>query len=72
MEFCTGRSLNFYLLNQDIVLENKFIFLIFISILEGLIYLHEKFIIHRDLKPANILIGKNSIKIGDFGLATIA
>ena len=46
---------------------------IFLDVLEGLIFLHDRNIIHRDLKPANILIDfdtKNS-KIGDFGLAKI-
>jgi alpha-tubulin suppressor-like RCC1 family protein len=50
---------------------------IFIEILEGVNYLHKQNpqIIHRDLKPDNILVKfesrKFSIKIADFGLATI-
>jgi eukaryotic-like serine/threonine-protein kinase len=31
---------------------------------------HAKGIVHRDLKPANIMIGKSSLKVLDFGLAT--
>ncbi len=46
---------------------------IFLQILEGVQYLHEKEIIHRDLKPDNILLNEsqsgNYVKIADFGLA---
>lgn len=43
---------------------------ILISIVEGLIAIHEKGIIHRDLKPANILVLNDySVKITDFGIA---
>jgi alpha-tubulin suppressor-like RCC1 family protein len=41
----------------------------FIQILKGVNYLHNKKIIHRDLKPDNILLKSGTIKIGDFGLA---
>lgn len=43
---------------------------IFIDILRGLKFLHEKKIIHRDIKPSNILYDKNlDFKFTDFGLA---
>jgi eukaryotic-like serine/threonine-protein kinase len=32
---------------------------------------HRKGIVHRDLKPGNILLGKNGVKVLDFGLAKI-
>lgn len=35
--------------------------------------MHSQGVIHRDLKPANIYLdGKGIVKIGDFGLATLA
>ncbi|KFM63985.1 Eukaryotic translation initiation factor 2-alpha kinase 1, partial [Stegodyphus mimosarum] len=47
---------------------------IFKDILNGVAHIHSKSIIHRDLKPQNIFFSKksNSMKIGDFGLATLA
>lgn len=42
----------------------------FFGIAEGLKFIHSKGIIHRDLKPENIFIKNDTIKIGDFGLAT--
>ncbi len=47
----------------------------FRQILEGLAHIHGLGVVHRDLKPENIFIssgpdGVNSVKIGDFGLAT--
>ena len=71
MEFCEGKSLNTYMMHKEIKVEQKFAFLIFSEILNGLNYIHSKGIIHRDLKPANIFIKKGEIKIGDFGLARI-
>ena len=44
---------------------------IFVGLLEGLEFAHNKGIIHRDIKPENILFAKNSINpvICDFGIA---
>ena len=41
------------------------------GIIEGLHFAQdrEKPVIHRDLKPANILVGANTVKITDFGIA---
>jgi len=43
---------------------------LFLQILEGLKYIHDKGYAHRDLKPENILLfDENTLKITDFGLA---
>jgi len=41
------------------------------DLLSGIHACHTRLIIHRDLKPQNILIGKDGLKICDFGLARI-
>mmetsp|Transcript_66907 Transcript_66907/g.160201 ORF Transcript_66907/g.160201 Transcript_66907/m.160201 type:complete len:333 (+) Transcript_66907:107-1105(+) len=40
-----------------------------LQLLDGIYACHVRRIVHRDLKPQNILIGKDGLKISDFGLA---
>jgi serine/threonine-protein kinase len=43
---------------------------IFVKIVKGLDFAHQKKIIHRDIKPENILVNKDfKVKLTDFGLA---
>ena len=45
----------------------------FEQIVCGILHIHSKGIIHRDLNPSNIFFAQDgTVKIGDFGLATIA
>ena len=51
-------------LKQNLQRVNK----IYLQILMGMAYAHQKNIIHRDLKPQNILLfSEDIVKIGDFG-----
>jgi eukaryotic-like serine/threonine-protein kinase len=48
-----------------------------LQMLDGLALLHAKTIAHRDIKPENLFLttapsGSRSVKIGDFGIATVA
>ncbi|KAM0051206.1 putative protein-serine/threonine kinase CMGC-RCK family [Helianthus debilis subsp. tardiflorus] len=39
------------------------------QIFQGLAHMHRKGYFHRDLKPGNLLVSKNTVKIGDLGMA---
>ena len=79
MEYIQGRTLEdhirkysqdtpyFNITKQSLTIAN--------SLLNAVLYLHEKAIVHRDIKPANIFLSKTSrneipkiIKLGDFGV----
>ncbi|MFN8440595.1 MAG: tetratricopeptide repeat protein [Caldilineaceae bacterium] len=41
------------------------------QLLSALAYVHRRGIIHRDLKPGNVLLAGQTVKVVDFGLATL-
>ncbi|CAK7208216.1 eukaryotic translation initiation factor 2-alpha kinase [Sporothrix eucalyptigena] len=74
MEYCEKRSLR-DLIARNLSKDMQEVWRLFRQLLEGLAHIHGLGIVHRDLKPENIFIGAgvdgvNSVKIGDFGLAT--
>lgn len=42
-----------------------------VQLLQALVYIHRRGIIHRDLKPGNVLLHGQTVKLLDFGLATV-
>lgn len=72
MEYCDGLSLKQYIEEKRSTgLDKETIFIFTFQLAKSLKKIHNKNIIHRDIKPDNIFVyNNNSIKIGDFGLAT--
>lgn len=70
MELCSNGNLGDWLTDRSIIDISTNI-IICSQIIDGLHYLHKLDIIHRDLKPNNIFLCNDTIKIGDFGLATL-
>jgi len=70
MEHMNGRSLD-VVLHTAGRLPERCVGNICISVLNGLIYLHEeKKVMHRDIKPSNILVNSDGkIKLCDFGVS---
>jgi translation initiation factor 2-alpha kinase 4 len=71
MEFCEGDTLRNFIDANPGKQKEDLKWKIFIQIVEALNYLHNSVgLIHRDLKPMNIFLDKrNTVKLGDFGLA---
>ncbi|KAK0399802.1 hypothetical protein QR680_003222 [Steinernema hermaphroditum] len=73
-QWCEGSSLYKHIHINEPKVEFSMASIIEISkqIGQGMNYLHSKNIIHRDLKSNNIFLTEdNTVKIGDFGLATV-
>ncbi|EDR29093.1 interferon-induced, double-stranded RNA-activated protein kinase, putative [Entamoeba dispar SAW760] len=73
MEYCTGGDLSKIIKNKELHYssqegKNK-VMNYFKQIVMGVSTIHQHCIIHGDLKPGNILKEKDTMKIGDFGLA---
>jgi serine/threonine-protein kinase len=72
MEYIDGQALSAFI-KKNHPLPYPLVVYLLRETLQGLSYAHQKEVLHRDIKPGNIMIGDDgSIKITDFGLATIA
>jgi len=71
-EYCQGSSLFKHLHVLESEFELKQCVDISRQIAQGMRYLHSKAILHRDLKSQNVFLREDlTVKIGDFGLATL-
>lgn len=70
LELCERKSVAQYLRNKDVMSEKEVSDIMY-GIISGVGHLHNAGVIHRDLKLGNILMSQdNTVKVGDFGLAT--
>ena len=70
MELVNGKALDYYIKKENGPIAETRSIDIFIRILKGIQYIHDKNIVHRDIKPSNIIIDNNDkIKLLDFGIA---
>src|ERR1035438_9905116 len=69
LEFVDGQTLRKLLAGGIPAMRN--VISIAVQIAEGLAKAHEMGVIHRDLKPENIIVGPETVKILDFGLAKL-
>ncbi|KAL4226447.1 hypothetical protein ACF0H5_014430 [Mactra antiquata] len=71
-QWCEGSSLYKHLHVDEVKFEMLALLDIGRQTAQGMDYLHAKSIIHRDLKSNNIFLTEDlTVKIGDFGLATV-
>ena len=55
-----------YFINEELKKYLK----LYLSVVKSVEYIHSLGLIHRDIKPSNVFLKGDSIKLGDFGLAT--
>lgn len=72
MEYVEGKSLKDLIQESSVPLPLDMVIKIAVGVLEALNYAHRKKIVHRDIKPDNIVIQGETVKLTDFGLATLA
>lgn len=73
MELVDGITLKQYIHRRGGVLNWREALHFSVQILQGLDHAHSRGIIHRDVKPQNIMVLRDgSVKVADFGIATIA
>lgn len=69
-EFLEGKNLRQVIDEKNLILDERIE--IILQIAQALDYVHSQGIIHRDIKPSNVMIvGKNTAKILDFGVANL-
>lgn len=72
MELCEGGDLHKYLkMQMGRPLNESQVWRLLIQTALGLAYLHKHKILHRDIKAMNIFMTKDSIRIGDLGVAKL-
>jgi CHASE2 domain-containing sensor protein len=72
MEYLEASALNAHFTRKSLLPLRKVLHYM-IQICEALSFAHQKWIIHSGIKPGNIfLVGKDNIKISDFGIDTFA
>lgn len=76
MEHCDGGDLRQWLddwVSRQEFMPEQMVLRLFVQMVEGIQYVHERKILHRDLKTSNMLLtrDKRVVKIGDFGIARV-